>query len=331
MQLVTLNILNRPEIGVVVGSDILIVSACARLVEEARLIPTTMKLLLGSPEGLNLLRKMIDKVGGSDALKDDLRNAHAFVPYEKAALLPPITDPGLVLSCGTNYQSHIDEMNAPPPAEPVSFVKNVAALNGSGSPIILPDDYPNMVDFEGEFCAVFGRPCHKINKADALQYVVGYTLLNDVSARDWLIPQVLPDGRAVTQEQAVFRNVLGKQYPTFAPLGPTIVTSDEVPNPNDLQMETRLNGKVMQSTNTSDMIFDVETLIAFFSQFYKFLPGDIITTGTPAGVGFGRTPKVFMRAGDLIEISVGQIGTLANPIIASSAEKPAIHKWEPWV
>lgn len=318
MRLVTLQLPDRPAVGVIVGSDILVISGAGGLLPDAGQVPDDMRALLGTEGALDIIRRLHDRVESASSLGDDLREAHALVPFEEAELLPPVTNPGVILSCGVNYRNHIKEMNGTAPPEPVSFVKSVTALNASGSPIVLPRDYPDMVDFEGELCVVIGKPCHKIERRDALTYVAGYTLANDVSARDWLVPQVV-NGVAVTTDQAVFRNVLGKQYPTFCPLGPAIATCDEIPDPNDILLETYLNDQVMQSTNTNDMVFDVANLITFFAQFYKFMPGDIITTGSPSGVGFGRNPKIFMRPGDVVSVRSPQIGALTNHVVAPVA------------
>jgi acylpyruvate hydrolase len=317
MKLVTLELSGTPELGILLGSDILIISKAARRLPSAERIPRDMRSLLRASDGLDLARRLLDTVQSGSSPIDDLRDIEAIVPFDEAVLLPPITDPGLILSCGLNYHSHIEEMNAPTFPDPVAFVKSVAALTGSGTSIVLPKDYPDMVDFEGELCVVIGRPCHRIERSEALQYVAGYTMANDVSARDWLVPQTLPNGVEVTKDAAAFRNILGKQYPTFCPLGPAMITADELSNPNDLYYETILNGEVVQSVNTSDMVFDVPSLISYFSQFYGFLPGDVITTGSPAGAGFARTPKLFMRHGDRIEVRAGPIGALANTVVSS--------------
>jgi acylpyruvate hydrolase len=325
MRLLTVKISDRFELGAVVDDDVVVFSKCAPRLPEVGQLPKSMRALFWSEDGIDRARKILDNTRSGSSMLDDLKEIEAVVPFDKAVLMPPVTDPGLILSCGINYRQHIHEMNTWTPPDPVCHIKALTSMTGSGSPIALPEDYPDMVDFEGELCAVIGRPCHKVERSEALQYVAGYTMANDVSARDWLVPQTLPNGVEVTKEAAVFRNVLGKQYPTFCPVGPAIVTTDEIPDPNDLHYETLLNGKVMQSTDTSDMLFDVASIISYYSKFYQFLPGDVITTGTPSGVGFGRTPKVFMRPGDVVEVRAASIGTLLNPVIASSDYVPTYH------
>jgi 2-keto-4-pentenoate hydratase/2-oxohepta-3-ene-1,7-dioic acid hydratase in catechol pathway len=204
-------------------------------------------------------------------------------------------------------------MNTPAPKQPTGFFKSVTAVTGPGGPIRLPKSHPDMVDWEGEFSAVIGKPCHNVSEAEALQYVAGYTLINDVSARDWVAAVFKSEG-IMGAIHAWDHNILGKQFPTFCPMGPSIATADEIPDPGKVDITTSLNGKVMQSACTDDLVFSIPKLIAYYSQFYLFRPGDVITTGSPAGVGYGRNPKVFMKAGDTIEVTVEGIGTLRNPV-----------------
>ncbi len=230
-----------------------------------------------------------------------------------ARLLAPLPDPRIILSCGMNYRAHLHEMNTPVPATPTSFTKSVASVIGPGEAIRLPASNPDMVDWEGEFSVVIGRPCHGVSEAQALDYVAGYTLVNDVSARDWVAPFFSSEGRM----QAINtweHNLLGKMLPTFCPMGPVVVTADELPHADNLPIQTRVNGEVMQSSNTNDLVFGVTTLIAYYSQFYQLMPGDIITTGSPSGVGYGMNPKRFLRDGDVVEVEVPGIGVLRNPV-----------------
>ena len=187
----------------------------------------------------------------------------------------------------------------------------------SGDQIILPPIRADMVDWEGEFAAVIGRTCHNVTETEALEYVAGYTILNDVSARDWVAPAFQAEG-TIPSIVAWEHNILGKLFPTFCPMGPVIVTSNEIRNPHNLGIQTRLNGEVVQDSNTSDLVFDLNHIISYYSQFLTFLPGDIIATGSPSGVGYGRRPQKFMRAGDTIEVSVECIGTLTNKVVKSS-------------
>jgi 2-keto-4-pentenoate hydratase/2-oxohepta-3-ene-1,7-dioic acid hydratase in catechol pathway len=237
------------------------------------------------------------------------------MPRKRAKLLPPIANPGLLLSVGMNYHEHLKEMKTPVPEKPAAFTKSVASIIASGQPIVLPAAYPDMVDWEGEFTVVIGKAGHGIPAAKALDHVAGYTIANDVSARNWVAPIFASTG-VMGPIHAWEHNLLGKMMPTFCPMGPCIATKDEVPDPDDVKIVTRLNGQVMQDANTDDLVFSVVKLIEYYSQFYRFLPGDCITTGSPSGVGFGRNPKVFMKPGDVVEVEVKQIGILRNIIEA---------------
>jgi 2-keto-4-pentenoate hydratase/2-oxohepta-3-ene-1,7-dioic acid hydratase in catechol pathway len=237
--------------------------------------------------------------------------------YKKSQvkLRAPISDPAVVLSVGMNYHEHLKEMKTPTPEKPAAFTKSVASIIASGEPIKVPASNPRMLDWEGEFSVVIGKPCHGVKAAQALDYVFGYTLVNDVSARDWVAPIFSATG-IMGPIHAWEHNLLGKMFPTFCPMGPCIATRDEIADPANVQIQTRLNGKVMQDANTDDLVFSVVKLIEYYSQFYVFRPGDVITTGSPSGVGFGRDPKVFMKPGDVVEVEVKQIGILRNSIEA---------------
>jgi 2-keto-4-pentenoate hydratase/2-oxohepta-3-ene-1,7-dioic acid hydratase in catechol pathway len=306
---------SEPSPGVILGSDILILAAAAEALPAARAIPRSMRAILEAGEpALDLVRRMADAARGQSA-GERLRDQQALVPRAQARLLAPIPDPLLILSCGMNYRAHLAEMKTPVPDKPAAFTKNAAQIIGPEAPILLPPSHPDMVDWEGEFTVVMGRACHRVRAQEALDHVAGYTIVNDVSARDWVKPIFEAEG-VMNAIHAWEVNLLGKQFPTFCPMGPALVTRDEIPDPTSLHLETRLNGQVMQSTSTSDLVFGVAELIAYYSQYYRFRPGDVITTGSPAGVGFGRNPKIFMRAGDRIEVEIERIGVLGNPIEA---------------
>jgi 2-keto-4-pentenoate hydratase/2-oxohepta-3-ene-1,7-dioic acid hydratase in catechol pathway len=218
-------------------------------------------------------------------------------------LLAPLA-PANLLCIGLNYRKHAAESHNPPPPHPVLFLKNTASVQHPGDPIEIPQKLPSTrVDYECELAVVIGRRCKNADKAEALDYVLGYTCANDVSARDWQ-----RDGGGGQWCQ-------GKSFDTFCPLGPVLVTKDEVPEPNNLRLRTVLNGEVMQDWNTNDMIFDVPALIAFLSASKTLLPGTVILTGTPHGVGFARKPPVFLKPGDTVSIEIERIGTLTNPVI----------------
>ena len=234
----------------------------------------------------------------------------------KVKLRAPVPDPAMVLSVGMNYHEHLKEMKTPVPEKPAAFTKSVASIIASGEAIRAPASNPGMLDWEGEFSVVIGRPCHRVKAAQALDYVFGYTIVNDVSARDW-VASIFSSSGIMGPIHAWEHNLLGKMMPTFCPMGPCLATRDEVPDPDDVHIVTRLNGTVMQDANTDDLVFSVAKLIEYYSQFYRFMPGDCITTGSPSGVGFGRNPKVFMKPGDTISVEVAGIGILSNPVKAA--------------
>ena len=219
-------------------------------------------------------------------------------------ILAPIV-PRDIFCIGLNYRKHAEEGNKPVPDYPVLFMKNGGTLQNPGDPIILPRKLQSdEVDYECELAVIIGRECYNVSKENALDYVLGYTCANDVSARDW---QIKKGGSQWCR---------GKTFATFCPLGPWIVTRDEIPNPNSLSIKTILNGQVMQDWNTNDMIFDVPTLIEFLSGSTKLLPGTVILTGTPHGVGAARKPPVYLQPGDTVTIEIGGIGALTNPVVS---------------
>ena len=296
MHLVTFVKDKQARAGVIDGEDIIDINACDRS------LPASIKGIL---EG-----------GALSRVKKLLQSKKNRTPRRRAKLLPPIPNPGLVLSVGMNYYEHLKEMKTPVPEKPAAFTKSVASIIASGQPIILPPGNPSMVDWEGELTVVIGRTCHRAKAEKALDYVAGYTIVNDVSARDWVAPIFSSTG-LMGPIHAWEHNLLGKMLPTFCPMGPCIATKDEVPDPGNVRIVTRLNGQVMQDANTDDLVFGVARLIEYYSQFYRFLPGDCITTGSPSGVGYGRNPKLFMKAGDTIEVEVEGIGVLSNPVRAA--------------
>lgn len=218
-------------------------------------------------------------------------------------LLAPV-DPPAIYCIGLNYRRHAEEGNAAIPEWPVVFMKSPAAVQHPGAPIYLPRHLrSDEVDYECELAVIIGRRCKNVPRESALDFVLGYTCANDVSARDW------QRARGGTQW------CRAKTFDTFCPLGPCIVTRDELPDPSALTIRTILNGSVMQDWTTSDMIFDVASLVSFLSGSTTLLPGTVILTGTPHGVGFARKPPVFLQPGDTVSIEISGIGTLTNPVI----------------
>jgi 2-keto-4-pentenoate hydratase/2-oxohepta-3-ene-1,7-dioic acid hydratase in catechol pathway len=224
------------------------------------------------------------------------------VDEAKVKLLPPIPDPPKIVCLGLNYRDHAAETNAPIPRDPVLFSKYATALVGHGDAIVLPP-VSKEVDYEAELVIVVGKRGRNIPAGAALEYVAGYTIGHDVSARDW---QLKKDGK---------QWMVGKTFDTFAPTGPVLVTADEVPDPHRLGIRLRLNGQTMQDSNTSQMIFPVGTVLAYLSQVFTLEPGDLIFTGTPSGVGLARKPPVWLKAGDVAEVEIDRLGVLRNPVV----------------
>jgi 2-keto-4-pentenoate hydratase/2-oxohepta-3-ene-1,7-dioic acid hydratase in catechol pathway len=222
-------------------------------------------------------------------------------PVAGARLLAPLR-PGKILCSGINYASHKDENpDATMPEEPFFFSKLPSSVVGPGAPIVIPRE-TTQTDYEVELALVVGRTTRRVSEADALGHVFGWTILNDVSARDVQFKDL--------------QITLGKNPDTFAPLGPEIVTADELGDWSTLRVSTRLSGKTMQDAPTSEMLFSPARLLEFASDLITIEPGDVVTTGTPAGVGCFRNPPVYLRPGDEITVSVDRIGDLTNPVEA---------------
>ena len=216
-------------------------------------------------------------------------------------LLAPV-EPRSILCIGLNYRRHAEETGARIPEFPVLFIKAVNALAHPGDTIVIPKIAPQQVDYECELAVFIGRSAKNVERQHALDYVLGYTCANDVSARRW------------QKEGGGKQWCRGKSFDTFCPLGPCLVTADEIPDPNTLAIQTTLNDQIMQESTTADMIFDVPSLISFLSEGTTLLPGTVILTGTPQGVGFARNPPVFLKKGDQVAIEIERIGTLVNSV-----------------
>jgi 2-keto-4-pentenoate hydratase/2-oxohepta-3-ene-1,7-dioic acid hydratase in catechol pathway len=225
--------------------------------------------------------------------------AARFLIPEGKVQLEQLFAPGNVICVGLNYKDHAQESSTPLPKQPIVFAKWTSAVMGPGKPIVLPPDTQE-VDYEAELAVIIGRTCRSVPAEQALDYVAGYTCMNDVSARDFQ----RGDGQWVR----------AKSQDTFGPFGPCIVTRDEIPDPQNLRIRCLLNGKALQDSNTSKMIFGVRELIAYLSRGITLLPGTIISTGTPHGVGFAQVPPVFLQSGDEVVVEIESIGRLSNPV-----------------
>lgn len=270
-------------------------------------------ILEEGPAALEALRALVQRIEGDAGLAQRLRDEGALTS-SGTPLLAPIPAPGLVVAAGLAYRSHLAEMsNVPVPKQPTAFMKSPHSITGPGALVALPPDAAEHVDYEGELVVVFGRRCHRVTRAEAMACVAGYTAANDISARDW-IPAVVGAKDPWEARQSWEVNIMGKQFSGFTPMGPVLLTADEVPDPGKLEITTRLNGKLMQHAPVSDLIFPLAETISYLSRWYTFHPGDVLLTGTPAGVGVGRKPPVFMRAGDVVEVEISGIGVLRNRI-----------------
>lgn len=220
-------------------------------------------------------------------------------------LLAPVPSHAKVICIGLNYRDHAEESGQEIPEEPIIFAKFPSSITGHLSPIIIPPEV-TQADYEAELGVVIGRPAKRVSETDAMDFVLGYTCLNDVSARNFQFA----DGQWVR----------GKSPDTFCPIGPWIVTADEIPDPQSLEIRCVLNEQVVQDSSTKEMIFSAAELISFVSRWITLEAGDVIATGTPPGVGFARTPPLFLKEGDRVTVEIEGIGMLTNPVRAESPQ-----------
>ncbi|SEW31051.1 fumarylacetoacetate hydrolase family protein [Natrinema salifodinae] len=221
-------------------------------------------------------------------------------PVSEASLLAPVPRPGKIVCVGLNYHDHAEEQDEEVPERPLLFGKAGTAVTNPGDPIVHPSALEE-VDYEVELGVVIGRTAKDVSAADARDYVAGYTAINDVSGRD-----------AQFADEQFFR---GKSYDTFAPMGPTLVPDDRL-DPSNVDVACRVNGETMQSSNTAEFIFDVDELVEYISAITTLRPGDVISTGTPGGVGIFREPPELLEPGDTVEVEIDGIGTLTNSVVA---------------
>ena len=231
---------------------------------------------------------------------------HAFEVTDHEAqmvkLLAPV-EPRVLLCIGLNYRDHAQEQGSALPQWPMLFIKSPNSLNHPGDPIAIPTHLASAeVDYEGELAVVIGRDCKNVRREAALDYVFGYTIADDVTARDW------------QKKYGGGQFCRGKSFDTFAPVGPALLTKDEIPDPGRLRIQTRVNGESRQDSNTSNLIFDIPTLIEFLSGSTTLLAGSVILTGTPNGVGMAMKPPRFLQPGDVVEVEIEKIGVLSNPV-----------------
>lgn len=244
------------------------------------------------------LRAAMDLAGGVQALRQ-FENETPDFPQQDVAFLPVIPKPDKIICIGLNYSDHAAEIGAEVPDRPTIFVRFANAQVGHLNPLIRPNASTHF-DYEAELAVIIGRSARHVARDQALDYVAGYTCFNDGTLRDWQSHS--------TQFTA------GKNFFQSGAMGPWMTTADEIPDPGALSIATRLNDRVVQHGSTADMVFDVPALIEYVSTFTQLCPGDLIATGTPAGVGYRRQPPLYMKAGDIVEIEIERIGTLRNPV-----------------
>lgn len=251
------------------------------------------------PAGLTLARKVVDLVDSGDP-----RVASMLYPESQVKLRAPVSENSKIIGVGRNYRDHAAETGSDLPDIPRIFAKFQSSVIGPGDPIVKPE-LTEKLDWEVELAVVIGRHASHVSEEEALEYVAGLTLLNDISARD-------------IQKRTPEQLTLGKNFRTFAPVGPWIVTMDEVADVSDIRLRTRVNGKTMQDSSTSYMIFSVPKLVSFLSTAFDLEPGDIIATGTPSGVGSFMNPPVFLQVGDVVSLDFAfagkTLGELTNPV-----------------
>jgi 2-keto-4-pentenoate hydratase/2-oxohepta-3-ene-1,7-dioic acid hydratase in catechol pathway len=256
-----------------------------------------LSLIQAGPEAWRIARHVSELVREAGASVLDYKFAQ---PISEIQFAPLIENPGKIVCLGLNYADHCREQNIDIPTSLILFAKFPTAITGPGGPITWPVDVSQQVDYEAELGVIIGRTARNVSRDEAFDYIAGYTIVNDISARD--------------VQFADEQWVRGKSFDTFCPIGPYLVTPDEVPDPHNLKIRCWVNGELRQDSNTDQMIFKVHEAIAFISKTCTLLPGDVICTGTPDGVGNFRKPPVFLKAGDLVEIEIEGLGRLSNPV-----------------
>lgn len=290
MKILNFNANGGIHLGAAEGERVFDLSAAA-LADEA--LASVVSLLRAGAEGCRRAQQVLAR-GRS--------NAAQWRPLKGVLHAPLLSRDCRIFAVGLNYADHAAENNLPPPESPIIFGKLASGITPCGEPIPLPR-CTDQVDYEAEFVCVIGRRARRVSETQAAACIAGYTIMNDVTARDLQI-----------KDQQWFR---GKNCDGFAPMGPWLVTADEVGDPHNLEITLRLNGTVRQHSNTSQLFFKPPALIAFLSQTLTLEPGDAISTGTPGGVGFCAKPPVFLRPGDVVEVEVENVGTLRNTVIQS--------------
>jgi 2-keto-4-pentenoate hydratase/2-oxohepta-3-ene-1,7-dioic acid hydratase in catechol pathway len=285
LRLVEYTVQGESRLGVVMADRIVDVRKAADSAgQDTKAFTSTLALLEAGDEALAFVRS--------------LRGESNAVPRSGVRLACPVASRKIV-AVGLNYKDHAIEAGLKIPSVPLCFAKFTSSLSGPFDPIQLPAEN-SQVDFEGELGVIIGQKARRVAESDAMGHVAGYVVFNDVSARRWQF-----DDSQWTR---------GKSCDTFAPNGPFLVTADEVPDPGALRITTRLNGEIMQDSNTNQLIFNIPKIVSYFSHSFTLDPGDLIATGTPAGVGFSRKPPVYLNDGDVVEVEIERIGRISNRV-----------------
>jgi 2-keto-4-pentenoate hydratase/2-oxohepta-3-ene-1,7-dioic acid hydratase in catechol pathway len=298
MILLSIETQKGPKLAVKLAAGVVIYEELPLQPSSPPRIPRSIDEALSTPDALDELRRW------TMTTLDSHDGVHPFLRSERELNVGLPFRPRNVICVGLNYRSHAEEGGRELPKEPVLFAKWTNSLIGIGQPIVLNGDSQE-VDYEAELAVVIGRRCRRVSASEALNYVAGYTCLNDVSARDF--------------QRNDKQWVRAKSQDTFGPMGPYLVTREEVPDPQNLAIRCYLNGAIVQDSNTKEMIFPVRDLISFASRGMTLEPGDVISTGTPHGVGFARKPPVFLKNGDEVVVEIEKVGRLHNPVLARSS------------
>ena len=298
MRLLTYARAREKRVGLLLEQQVYDIAACSEYFSMDKMPASALALLVEEKE--EPLRALHDRILESRRNGENLP-LQCSIGLDEVRLCAPIPRPPKIICLGRNYRDHIEEQDAETPEKPLLFSKAPSAVTDPGDPIVIPRG-STKVDFEGELAFVMGKTVKNPTAEEAEAAIFGYTCLNDVTERE-----------AQFGEKQWFR---GKSMDTFAPLGPWIVTSDEVGDPLDLRISTKVNSEVMQSESTSMLIFNPVDIIVFAAKVITLEPGDVISTGTPGGVGVFRDPQVFLKPGDVVEVTIENIGTLSNPVDA---------------
>ncbi len=313
MRLLTFVVEGRSRVGLEVDGKVIDLAAAyaalpAREKAGPPALPTDMLGLLWEGDlGMAAARQVADLAKQAHAADEVVRGPagqRVEWPVGAVKVAAPIARPGKIICLGLNYADHAAETGHPKPPAPVLFAKFANSIIGPGDPIVLPPA-SSKVDYEVELAFVVGKVARNVPLERAYDYIAGYTMLDDVSARDL--------------QNETSQWLRGKSPDTFAPTGPYVVTRDEVPDPQALDVRLWLNGELMQSSNTRNLIFDVPFLLHHISKTVTLEPGDIVSTGTPSGVGVARKPQVFLKPGDVVRLEIGNLGVLENPVVAEQA------------